>query len=89
MVLLRRAAEDPGITGLMVDYSDYSLNAAQTEELRENMVLFRDAGKPVYAYIEYATTLLLQAPRRQKILHAPGREICIIGFTCIHPFSGF
>lgn len=87
MVLLRRAAEDPGITGLMVDYSDYSLNAAQTEELRENMVLFRDAGKPVYAYIEYATTSsYYSATAARKICMHPAGQISINGFTSYTPF---
>ncbi len=87
MVLLRRAADDPGITGLLVDYSDFSLNAAQTEELRENMVRFRNRGKPVYAYMEYGTTSsYYSATAAGKICLHPAGQISISGFTSYTPF---
>lgn len=87
MVLLRRAAHDPGVPGLLIDYSDFSLNAAQTEELRETMVHFRQEGKPVYAYIEYAgTSSYYSAAAAGKICMHPAGQISISGFTSYTPF---
>lgn len=87
MVLLRRAAQDPDVPGLLVDYSDFSLNAAQTEELRETMVRFREQGKPVFAYIEYAgTSSYYSAAAARKICMHPAGQISISGFTTYTPF---
>lgn len=87
MVLLRRAAEDPGVPGLLVDYSDFSLNAAQTEELREVMVHFRREGKPVYAFMEYGNTAsFYSASVAGQICMHPAGQISINGFTSYTPF---
>ncbi len=87
MLLLRRAASDPCVPGLLVDYSDFALNAAQTEELRENMVLFREAGKPVYAYLEYGgTSSYYSASAARRIAMHPAGQISVSGFTSYTPF---
>lgn len=87
MVLLRRAAQDPDVPGLLVDYSDFSLNAAQTEELREVMVRFRGEGKPVYAFMEYGNTAsFYSASVAEKICMHPAGQISINGFTSYTPF---
>lgn len=87
MVFLRRAAQDPDVPGLLVDYSDFSLNAAQTEELREVMVSFRREGKPVYAYMEYGNTAsFYSASVARRICMHPAGQISINGFTSYTPF---
>lgn len=87
MVFLRRAAQDPDVPGLLVDYSDFSLNAAQTEELREVMVSFRREGKPVYAFMEYGNTAsFYSASVARRICMHPAGQISINGFTSYTPF---
>ncbi len=51
---LARGVSDPSVEGVLIDMSGYDLNAAQGEELREIMVRYRERGKPVFAYMEYA-----------------------------------
>lgn len=51
---LAEGVYDPSIRGVLLDMSEYNLNAAQSEELREILVDYRSAGKPVFAYMEYA-----------------------------------
>lgn len=87
MVLLRRAAHDPAVPGLLVDFSGFSLNAAQSEELRETMVRFREAGKPVYAYMEYGgTSSFYGASAAARIAMHPAGQLNVSGFTSYTPF---
>lgn len=51
---LAAGVHDRSVQGLLLDMSDYNLNAAQSEELREVLTDYRGAGKPVFAYLEYA-----------------------------------
>ncbi len=87
MVLLRRASADPEVPGLLVDYSNCSLNASQNEELREIMVRFRQAGKPVFAFLEYAgTSTYYSAAAARRICMHPAGQISVSGFTSYTPF---
>lgn len=84
MAALARGAQDSSVKGLLVDFSDYSLSAAQAEELRNIMVHFRSAGKPVYACMEYAGNSSYYAA-------SAARAICIhkCGQVSINGFSGY
>jgi len=79
---LARGASDPEIQGLLVDFSDYSLNIAQAEELREIMVDYRSSGKPVFAYMEYAGngSYFAASAAGSICMHKAG-QVSINGFT--------
>lgn len=82
MTALSRGVEDSSVRGLLVDFSDYSLSAAQAEELREIMVNYRATGKPVFAYMEYAGngSFYTATAARAICIHKAG-QISISGFS--------
>lgn len=47
---VRAAAADPRIVGIFLDLSDMNLSYAQAEELRNELILFKNAGKKVWAW---------------------------------------
>jgi len=47
---VRAAAADPKIVGIFLDLSDMNLSYAQAEELRNELILFKNAGKKVWAW---------------------------------------
>ncbi len=51
---VRRAAEDKGISGLLMKISFVGMGWGQVQELREALGVFRRSGKPVFAYLELA-----------------------------------
>jgi len=53
--LLRKAASDPRIKGLVVAPRGLSVGWAKLEELRAQIVKFKESGKPVYAYLRGAS----------------------------------
>lgn len=50
LLVLRKAADDPKIKGIFADISELSLSYAQTEELRNELILFKKTGKPIYMW---------------------------------------
>ncbi|MCK5131254.1 MAG: signal peptide peptidase SppA [Candidatus Sabulitectum sp.] len=82
MAALARGTHDSDVKGLLVDFSDYSLSAAQAEELREIMIDYRATGKPVFAYMEYAGngSYYTATAARAICMHKAG-QISISGFS--------
>ena len=52
--LLRKAASDPRIKGLVVAPRGLGVGWAKLEELRAQILKFKESGKPVYAYLRNA-----------------------------------
>ena len=56
---IRTAAADPRIVGIFIDLSDMNLSYAQVEELRNELILFKNTGKKVWvwsdSYGEYSS----------------------------------
>lgn len=52
--LLRRAAADPKIKALVVEPRGLTVGWAKLEELRDEILVFKKSGKPVYAYLRGA-----------------------------------
>jgi protease IV len=50
LIVIRKAASDPKITGIFADLSEIPLSYAQVEELRNELALFKKSGKPVYVW---------------------------------------
>jgi len=51
---IRRAAEDKSISGALLKISFVGMGWGQIQELRDALAVFRQAGKPVFAYLEFA-----------------------------------
>lgn len=82
MAALARGVDDPSVSGVLLDMSDYSLNAAQSEELREILVNYRSAGKPVFAYMEYAgNSSYYAASACEAICMHKAGEVSINGYS--------
>ncbi len=81
---LAAGVNDPSVEGVLLDMSDYSYNTAQSEELRDVLVDYRSAGKPVYAYMEYAGN-------SSYYTASACRAICIhrAGHISVHGFTGY
>jgi len=54
---IRKAAESPDIAGLVMIVEQPEMNLAQVEEVTRALRAFRDAGKKVYCYTDYAGNL--------------------------------
>ena len=82
MAALARGVEDPDVTGLLVDFSDYSLSSAQAEELREIMTRYRSGGKPVFAFMKYAgNSSYYAATAAERICIHKSGQISVNGFS--------
>ena len=59
LTAVRKAAEDPKIVGIFIDQSELNLSYAQVEELRNELILFKNTGKKVWvwsdSYGEYSS----------------------------------
>jgi protease IV len=55
--MLREAAADPAVPGLLVELSDFNAGWAQAQELRDALKDFRGSGKPCIAWAEGWTNL--------------------------------
>ncbi len=82
LAALSRGVGDPEVSGVMLDMSDYSLNAAQSEELREILQGYRAAGKPVFAYMESAGngSYYAASPCEAICMHRAG-EVSMSGYS--------
>ncbi|HOP26076.1 MAG TPA: signal peptide peptidase SppA [Candidatus Sabulitectum sp.] len=82
LAALSRGVGDPEVSGVMLDMSDYSLNAAQSEELREILQSYRAAGKPVFAYMESAGngSYYAASPCEAICMHRAG-EVSMSGYS--------
>ncbi len=82
MAALASGAHDSRVKGLLIDFSGYSLSAAQSEELRSIMVDYRSLGKPVFAYMNNSgnSSYYTAAAARTICMHKAG-QVSISGFT--------
>lgn len=55
--MLREAADDPAVPGLLLEMSDFNSGWAQAQELRDALKDFRASGKPCIAWAEGWTNL--------------------------------
>ncbi len=79
---LAQGVNDDNVDGLLIDFSDYSLSAAQAEELRNVMVRYRRVGKPVYSYMEYSGNgSYYTASASEAICMHKAGQVTISGFT--------
>jgi protease IV len=81
----RAARTDPGISGLVVYVRRAELGLARAQELRRQLLAFRDAGKSVDCYLEAAgegsngTGAYLLASACERIHLAPAADLNLLG----------
>jgi protease-4 len=79
---LMRAAEDPRITGLVMDVREADMDWAKLEELRGAVSAFSEQGKPVVAYMESGLTKdYALATAASRIVLAPEANLMVLGLS--------
>jgi protease-4 len=79
---LDRAARDPRIEGLLLDIRRLPVDWAKVEELADAVRRFRDSGKPVRAYLEYAGNKeYALAVAADEVILAPEAGMMVLGVT--------
>ncbi len=92
LTAVRKAAEDPKILGIFIDQSELNLSYAQVEELRNELILFKNAGKKVWvwsdSYGEYSsgTKNYYLASAADKIFLQPAGFVTFNGISSTSPF---
>ncbi len=78
--LLRRAASDTKVKALVLEPRGLDAGWAKLEELRAEIIAFKQSGKPVYAYLRNATMReYYLATAADKIYMAPEDELDVKG----------
>ncbi len=79
---LYRAAEDERITGLLLDLRGVAIDWAKVEEIREAVLNFRDAGKPVVAYMDAGGTRdYALAAVADHVVISPEGNLMVLGIS--------
>jgi protease-4 len=79
---LLRAAKDDRITGLVLDVQAADMDWAKLEELRGAVGAFREAGKPVVAYLEAGMTRdYALASAADRVVLAPEANLMVLGLS--------
>ncbi len=79
---LLRAAEDPRITGLVLDIRAADMGWAKLEELRSAVAAFRENGKPAVAYLEAGFTPdYALATAADRVVLAPEATLMVLGLS--------
>ena len=92
LTAVRKAAEDPKIVGIFIDQSELNLSYAQVEELRNELILFKNAGKKVWvwsdSYGEYSsgTKSYYLASAADKIFLQSSGFVTFNGISSTSPF---
>jgi len=92
LTAVRKAAEDPKILGIFIDQSELNLSYAQVEELRNELILFKNTGKKVWvwsdSYGEYmsGTKSYYLASAADKIFLQPAGFVTFNGISSTSPF---
>lgn len=79
---LYRAAEDDRITALVLDMHALATDWAKVDEIRTAVTAFKDAGKPVIAYIDAAGTReFALACLADEIVVSPEANVMVLGIS--------
>jgi protease-4 len=86
---LRRAAADPSVSGLLVRLEAPPASWAATQDLREALLRFRKAGKPVYAWLEAPShALVWLASAADRVFLLPTGDVALTGVGAELTFFG-
>lgn len=77
---LHRAAEDPGIKGVLLRLDSPRLSLAQAQELRYGLEALKAKGKPIVAYApSYGISSYYLASLADKVAVAPAGDVMLLG----------
>ena len=92
LTTVRKAAEDPKIVGIFIDQSELNLSYAQVEELRNELISFKNTGKKVWAWSDSygemtsGTKSYYLASAADKIFLQPAGFVTFNGISSTSPF---
>ena len=92
LIAVRKAADDPKIVGIFIDQSELGLSYAQVEELRNELISFKNAGKKVwvwsdsYGEMTSGTKSYYLASAADKIFLQPAGFVTFNGISSTSPF---
>ena len=92
LTTVRKAAEDPKIVGIFIDQSELGLSYAQVEELRNELISFKNTGKKVwvwsdsYGEMTSGTKSYYLASAADKIFLQPAGFVTFNGISSTSPF---
>ena len=92
LTTVRKAADDPKIVGIFIDQSELNLSYAQVEELRNELISFKNTGKKVwvwsdsYGEMTSGTKSYYLASAADKIFLQPAGFVTFNGISSTSPF---
>ena len=92
LTTVRKAANDPKIVGIFIDQSELNLSYAQVEELRNELISFKNTGKKVwvwsdsYGEMTSGTKSYYLASAADKIFLQPAGFVTFNGISSTSPF---
>jgi protease-4 len=92
LLLLRDLREDDRVTGVVLRVRSLGVGWAKAQEIRDALLAFRDAGKPLYAYLEqeFASSTLeyYVASAAPQVYLPPGAAAPVSGIVGQYFFLG-
>lgn len=84
---IRKASHDPRIIGILLKFDGYCMTSTTALEIRDELLTFRQAGKKIFAYMEWAgkQTYFLASPAHKIYMPPPG-DTYLRGWRAEIPF---
>jgi len=84
---IRKAAHDPRIIGILLKFDGYGMTSTTALEIRDELLKFKQAGKKIFAYMEWAgkRTYFLASPAHKIYMPPPG-DVYLRGWRAEIPF---
>jgi protease-4 len=84
---IRKASHDPRIIGILLKFDGYGMTSTTALEIRDELLRFKQAGKKIFAYMEWAgkQTYFLASPAHKIYMPPPG-DTFLRGWRAEIPF---
>ncbi len=84
---IRKATHDPRIIGILLNFDGYGMTSATALEIRDELLTFKQQGKKIFAYMEFAgkRTYFLASPAHKIYMPPPG-DVYLRGWRAEIPF---
>jgi len=84
---LRKATEDPRINGILLNMKGFGMTFATGQEIREELFKFKESGKKIFVYMEWASTWgYFLTSLADKIYMPPSGSVYLASFSTEIPF---
>ena len=78
---IRKAAGDPRITGILLHLKSYSMNFSTGQEIRKELMTFKQSGKKLFVFMDWATAWKYSfASIADTIYMSPAGSLYMAGF---------